>query len=60
MLTCHEVQALLAALDGVAWIMAMLLYRSGLRLTECLQLRVKDIEFSRNEIVVTLLCDTFA
>ena len=51
-LTCDEVQALLAALDGVAWIMAMLLYGAGLRLMECLRLRVKDIEVSRNEIVV--------
>jgi integron integrase len=51
-LTRAEVQALLAALDGVAWIMAVLLYGAGLRLMECLRLRVKDIEFSRNEIVV--------
>ncbi len=43
---------LLAALDGVAWIMAMLLHGAGLRLMECLRLRVKDVEFSRNEIVV--------
>ena len=33
-LTRPEVQALLAALDGIAWIMAMLLYGSGLRLME--------------------------
>ena len=51
-LTCDEVKALLAALDGVAWIMAMLLYGAGLRLMGCLRLRVKDVEFSRNEIVV--------
>jgi len=51
-LTRQEVQALLAALDGISWIMAMLLYGAGLRLMECLRLRVKDIEFSRNEIVV--------
>jgi integron integrase len=51
-LTRTEVQALLGALEGVAWIMAMLLYGSGLRLMECLRLRVKDVEFSRNEIVV--------
>jgi len=43
---------LLAALDGVSWIMAMLLYGSGLRVMECLQLRIKDITFTRNEIVV--------
>jgi integron integrase len=47
-----EVEALLRAMHGVTWLMAMLLYGSGLRLTECLQLRVKDIDFSRNEIVV--------
>ena len=51
-LTRQEVQDLLAALDGLSWIMAMLLYGAGLRLMECLRLRVKDIEFSRNEIVV--------
>jgi integrase len=43
---------LLAVLDGVAWIMAVLPYGAELRLMECLRLRVKDIEFSRNEIVV--------
>jgi integrase len=32
--------------------MAMLLYGSGLRLLECLRLRVKDVAFERNEIVV--------
>ena len=38
-----EVQDLRGALDGVAWIMAMLLYGAGLRLMECLRLRVKDV-----------------
>ncbi len=51
-LTRPEVDALLAALEGVSWIMAMLLYGSGLRLTECLRLRVKDIDFTRHEILV--------
>ena len=37
-LTRQEVEALLAAVDGVAWIMAMLPYGSGLRLMECLRL----------------------
>ncbi len=48
----HEVQALLAVLDGVAWVVAMLLFGSGLRLMECLRLRVKDVEFDRHEVVV--------
>jgi integron integrase len=51
-LTRPEVETLLGALDGVSWIMAMLLYGSGLRLMECLRLRVKDIEFTRHEILV--------
>lgn len=48
----QEVEGLLAAIDGVAWIMAVLLYGSGLRLMECWRLRVKDLDFTRNEIVV--------
>jgi integron integrase len=51
-LTRQEVEALLAALDGVPWLMAMLLYGSGLRLMECLRLRVKDIDFTRHEVLV--------
>ncbi|MBI5503413.1 MAG: phage integrase N-terminal SAM-like domain-containing protein, partial [Deltaproteobacteria bacterium] len=51
-LTRPEVEAILGALDGVSWIMAALLYGAGLRLTECLRLRVKDIDFTRNEILV--------
>ena len=39
-------------LDGRDWLMASLLYGSGLRLMECLRLRVKDLDFARNEIVV--------
>jgi integron integrase len=51
-LAASEVAALLAQLRGVPWLMAMLLYGSGLRLRECLRLRVKDIDLERNEIVV--------
>src|SRR5262249_24957689 len=39
----HEVKALLNALEGVHWLMGHLLYGAGLRLIECLRLRVKDI-----------------
>jgi integron integrase len=47
-----EVAAVLAGLSGPSWIMAALLYGAGLRLLECLQLRVKDVDFARGEIVV--------
>jgi integron integrase len=51
-LTRPELKALLGALEGVHWLMASLLYGAGLRLMECLRLRVKDIEFATNRIVV--------
>ncbi len=51
-LTEHEVQALLARLKGTHWLVASLLYGSGLRIMEALRLRVKDVEFSRSEILV--------
>lgn len=51
-LTREEVKALLRQLDGTAWLMATLLYGAGLRLMECCRLRVKDLDFTRNQIVV--------
>jgi integron integrase len=51
-LTRDEVRALLAQLHGVAWLVAALLYGSGLRLLECLTLRVKDVDFEGAEIRV--------
>lgn len=51
-LSVIEVRTLLAALDGRAWLIASLLYGTGMRLMECLRLRVKDADFMRNEIVV--------
>ena len=47
-----EVARLLRELAGREWLMASLLYGSGLRLMECLRLRVKDVDFARNEITV--------
>ena len=51
-LTPGEVELLLKRLSGVKWLMASLLYGSGLRLIECLRLRVHDIEFERKQIMV--------
>jgi integrase len=47
-----EAQEVLLQLNGEFRLMASLLYGSGLRLTECLKLRIKDIDFSLNEIIV--------
>ncbi len=51
-LTRDEVKALPANISGNKWLMASLVYGSGLRLMECLRLRVQDIDFSSNEILV--------
>jgi integron integrase len=51
-LTVDEVQAVLAELQGVYWLIASLLYGSGLRLMECLRLRIKDLDFDQRRIVV--------
>ena len=51
-LTREEVQAVLGALDGLTRLAALLLYGAGLRLLEALRLRVKDVDFARNQITV--------
>ena len=51
-LTRDEVRAVLRQLTGTPRLMAILLYGSGLRLLECARLRVKDIDFGRNQIIV--------
>jgi len=51
-LTRSEVQAVLARMTGVTRLMAGLLYGSGLRLMECVRLRVKDLDFERLQIIV--------
>jgi integron integrase len=51
-LTREEVKRVLGRLGSTSWLMSMLLYGAGLRLMECCRLRVKDIDFSQNEILV--------
>ena len=51
-LTPAEVRSVIDVLTGVPRIVAMLLYGAGLRLQECLELRVKDVDFERREITV--------
>jgi integron integrase len=51
-LSRDEVAAVLSHLEGTTWVIGMLLYGAGLRLEECLELRVKDIDFDRSQITV--------
>lgn len=51
-LTELEVRKLMANLDGRNWLMASLLYGAGLRLMECVRLRVKDVDFQYRQITV--------
>src|SRR5712691_7371004 len=51
-LTREEVRAALQPLEGVPRLMAHLLYGAGLRLLECCRLRVQDLDFASNQIVV--------
>jgi integron integrase len=64
-LSVPETAALLGAMRGTTWLMAALIYGGGLRVTECCQLRVKDIDFDQGLLVVrsgkdrtTLLADS--
>ena len=51
-LTRDEVQKVLSQLQGTHWLATNLLYGAGLRIMECVRLRVKDVDFSRKEILV--------
>jgi integron integrase len=50
--TRDEVKEVLSNLQGEFHLMASLLYGGGMRLTECMNLRIKDIDFNLNEIIV--------
>jgi site-specific recombinase XerD len=51
-LTPEEVQRLLAPIDGTTGLILRLLYGTGMRIMECLRLRVKDVDFARSEVLV--------
>jgi integron integrase len=51
-LSVSEVRSILVRMRGVPRLCASLMYGSGLRLSECTQLRVKDVDFDRGEITV--------
>lgn len=50
--TREEAKAILAQLNGLPWLMASLMYGSGLRVMETVRLRVKDIDFGYHQITV--------
>ncbi|MBI1892371.1 MAG: integron integrase [Burkholderiales bacterium] len=51
-LTQAEIEAVFAGMEGVYQLMARLMYGTGMRLMECLTLRVKDVDFVRREIII--------
>ena len=51
-LSVNEIHRLMANLEGVYSLMARLPYGTGMRLMECVRLRVKDVDFDRHEILV--------
>ncbi len=51
-MTRAEVRSILTRMTGAPKLVATLLYGTGMRLLECLRLRVKDVEFARNQITV--------
>ena len=51
-LSRDEVAAVMKHLTGRVWVIVVLLYGAGLRIAECLELRVKDIDFDRHQVVV--------
>jgi len=50
--TRPEVARILAQLAGVDWLMASLLYGAGLRVMECVRLRIKDVEFTHRQLTI--------
>lgn len=51
-LSRSEVERLLAAMEGTHALMARLLYGTGMRLMECVRLRIKDVDFERGELTI--------
>ena len=51
-MTKEETLKVISAMKGIQQLMAKLLYGSGLRLMDCIRLRVKDVDFNMNQIIV--------
>ena len=52
-MTRDEVRTVMRRLSGEKWLLAALMYGSGLRLMECLRLRVQDVDFASRQITVS-------
>lgn len=50
--TKEEIKKIIGQLEAYKWIMAQLMYGAGLRVMECVRLRVKDIDFGYRQILV--------
>jgi integron integrase len=50
--TSEEITRILLLMDGVAWLMAAVLYGAGLRLQECIRLRIMDLDFGYRQIMI--------
>ena len=50
--TRHEVKQLLAQFDGTYWLLFSLIYGAGLRISECVRLRVKDVDFHYKQLII--------
>ncbi len=50
--TPYETELVLSRLSGTAWLVASLLYGSGLRLMECLRMRINDVDFGYRQIII--------
>ena len=48
----NEVKKILSQLEGTKWLIVSTLYGCGLRLMECLRLRVKDLDFDYDQVIV--------
>ncbi len=51
-MTKREARAVIGRLEGTVWMIGCLMYGAGLRLRECLRLRVQDVDFGANQIVI--------
>jgi len=47
-----EIESILHHLEGTPWLVCALLYGGGMRLLECLHLRIKDVDFQRKQIIL--------